>query len=77
MCTEAPYTTDTLYAGLQLVLPGETAPAHRHFAFAVRFIIEGNGGFTAVQGQRIKMSRGDFILTPVWQWHVRSFPRTL
>lgn len=66
----APYTTDTLYAGLQLVLPGETAPAHRHSAFAVRFIIEGNGGFTAVQGKRIKMSRGDFILTPVWQWHV-------
>jgi gentisate 1,2-dioxygenase len=67
---DAPYTTDTLYAGLQLVLPGETAPAHRHSAFAVRFIIEGNGGFTAVQGKRIKMSRGDFILTPFWQWHV-------
>lgn len=67
---DAPYTTDTLYAGLQLVLPGETAPAHRHTAFAVRFIIEGNGGFTAVHGQRIRMSRGDFILTPYWRWHV-------
>ncbi|GFZ44266.1 hypothetical protein JCM24511_01988 [Saitozyma sp. JCM 24511] len=66
---ESPYTTDTLYAGLQLVLPGETAPAHRHTAFAVRFIIEGNGGFTAVQGKRIKMTRGDFILTPTWCYH--------
>ncbi|WVW82637.1 hypothetical protein I302_104648 [Kwoniella bestiolae CBS 10118] len=66
---DSPYTTDTLYAGLQLVLPGETAPAHRHTAFAVRFIVEGNGGFTAVHGERIKMSRGDFILTPYWCWH--------
>ncbi|KAK7919936.1 hypothetical protein PG985_007958 [Apiospora marii] len=40
----APYTTDTLYAGLQLILPGETAPAHRHTAFALRFIVEGSGG---------------------------------
>ncbi|BEJ14232.1 hypothetical protein CspHIS471_0314060 [Cutaneotrichosporon sp. HIS471] len=66
---EAPHTTDTLYAGLQLVMPGETAPAHRHTAFACRFIIEGNGGFTAVHGKRIKMHRGDFILTPTWCYH--------
>ena len=50
-------------------MPNETAPAHRHTAFAMRFIIEGHGGFTAVQGERIKMERGDFILTPVWTWH--------
>ena len=56
---EAPCTTDTIYAGLQLVLPGETAPAHRHVAFALRFIIEGSDGFTAVEGQKIKMKRGD------------------
>lgn len=67
--SEAPYTTDTLYAGLQLVIPNEVAPAHRHTAFAMRFIIEGNGGFTAVHGQRIKMQRGDVILTPTWNWH--------
>ncbi|KAJ4293247.1 hypothetical protein N0V90_008529 [Kalmusia sp. IMI 367209] len=66
---EGPYTTDTLYAGLQLVMPNETAPAHRHTAFALRFVIEGNGGFTAVQGQRIQMNRGDVILTPTWNWH--------
>ncbi|KAH6877160.1 RmlC-like cupin domain-containing protein [Thelonectria olida] len=66
---EAPYTTDTLYAGLQLVQPRETAPAHRHTAFACRFIIEGKGGFTAVHGQRVPMRPRDVIVTPTWNWH--------
>ncbi|BEI83406.1 hypothetical protein CcaverHIS002_0400100 [Cutaneotrichosporon cavernicola] len=66
-----PYTTDTIYAGLQLILPGETAPAHRHTAFALRFIVEGDsdGAFTAVQGKKVVMERGDVILTPSWTWH--------
>ena len=50
-------------------MPNETAPAHRHTAFAMRFIIEGSGGFTAVHGRRICMTRGDVILTPTWNWH--------
>ena len=50
-------------------MPNEVAPAHRHTAFAMRFIIEGQGGFTAVQGTRINMTRGDVILTPTWNWH--------
>ncbi|KAI9482733.1 MAG: RmlC-like cupin domain-containing protein [Benjaminiella poitrasii] len=66
---KAPYTTDTLYAGLQLINPGETAPAHRHRAFALRFIIEGQRGFTAVEGEKIYMEKGDVILTPPWTWH--------
>ncbi|ELQ35320.1 hypothetical protein MGG_10213 [Pyricularia oryzae 70-15] len=66
---EAPFTTDTLYGGLQLVMPNETAPAHRHTAFACRFVIEGTGGFTAVHGRRVRMQRGDLILTPTWNWH--------
>lgn len=66
---DAPFTTDTLYAGLQLVMPNETAKAHRHVAFAMRFIIEGQGGFTAVHGRRIRMQRGDVILTPTMNWH--------
>jgi gentisate 1,2-dioxygenase len=65
----APYTTDTIYAGLQLILPGETAPAHRHVAFALRFVVEGSRGFTAVEGQKLVMERGDVILTPSWHWH--------
>lgn len=50
-------------------MSNETAAAHRHTAFACRFIIEGNGGFTAVHGKRIRMNRGDVILTPTWNWH--------
>ncbi|KAF8252464.1 RmlC-like cupin [Wilcoxina mikolae CBS 423.85] len=66
---QAPQTTDTLYAGLQLINPGETAPAHRHTASALRFVIEGERGFTAVDGKKIFMQRGDVILTPSWTWH--------
>lgn len=50
-------------------MPNETAPAHRHVAFAMRFIVEGQGGFTAVHGKRVRMQRGDVILTPTWNWH--------
>jgi len=64
-----PQTTDTLYAGLQLILPGEVARAHRHVAFALRFIIEGDGAFTAVGGEKVTMARGDMILTPSWEYH--------
>ena len=61
--------TDTLYAGLQLILPGEVAPTHRHTASALRFIIEGTGAYTAVEGERTTMHPGDFILTPSWTYH--------
>jgi gentisate 1,2-dioxygenase len=66
---KAPYTTDTLYAGLQTILPGEVARAHRHTPFALRFIIEGERGFTAVEGEKVMMERGDMVLTPPWEWH--------
>ena len=64
-----PHTTDTLYAGLQLILPGEVARAHRHVAFALRFIIEGDAAYTAVGGEKVTMKRGDLVLTPSWQYH--------
>jgi gentisate 1,2-dioxygenase len=60
---------DTLYAGLQLILPGETAPPHRHTQAALRFVIEGEGAYTAVDGRRAVMRPGDFIITPAWSWH--------
>jgi gentisate 1,2-dioxygenase len=66
---KAPYTTDTLYAGLQTILPGEVARAHRHTPFALRFIIEGERGYTAVEGEKVMMERGDLVLTPSWEWH--------
>ncbi|WP_163268578.1 gentisate 1,2-dioxygenase [Chelativorans alearense] len=61
--------TDTLYAGLQLILPGELAPAHRHTQSALRFCLEGEGAVTSVDGERTRMHRGDFIITPFWTWH--------
>src|SRR6266853_3534737 len=61
-------TTD-LYAGVQLVLPGEVAPAHRHTQSALRFVLEGAGAYTAVNGERTIMNEGDFIITPPWAWH--------
>lgn len=61
--------TDTLYAGLQVILPGEVAPAHRHTQSALRFVLEGAGGYTAVDGERTTMHPGDFIITPSWTWH--------
>ena len=66
--------TDTLYAGLQLILPGEIAPTHRHTASALRFIIEGAGAYTAVDGERTTMHPGDFILTPSWTYHDHGNP---
>jgi len=61
--------THTLFAGMQLIMPGEVAPAHRHSQSALRFVIEGNGAYTAVDGERTYMSPGDFIITPSWTWH--------
>lgn len=65
----APQITQSLYAGLQLVLPGEVTATHRHAAAALRFVIEGNGAYTSVDGTRITMHPGDFILTPSWTYH--------
>jgi gentisate 1,2-dioxygenase len=64
-----PFTTDTIYAGLQLILPGEVARAHKHTAFAMRFIIEGDVAYTAVGGERVNMHVGDLVLTPPLQFH--------
>jgi gentisate 1,2-dioxygenase len=61
--------TQSLFAGLQIILPGEIAPAHRHVASALRFIIEGKDAFTAVAGERTMMEPGDFVITPSWTWH--------
>ncbi len=66
---ERPGIAQTLFAGLQLVMPGEVAPAHRHTQGAVRFVLESSGGYTAVEGERCEMRRGDFITTPSWTWH--------
>lgn len=61
--------TQSLYAGLQLILPGEIAPAHRHTQSALRLVMDGEGAYTAVDGERTTMLRGDFIITPSWTFH--------
>ena len=75
MCLENPalrgsvQTTPTLFAGLQLILPGEVAPSHRHVAAALRCVIQGKGAYTAVDGERAMMEPGDFVVTPSWTFH--------
>ena len=66
--------TQSIYAGLQLILPGEVAPSHRHSQSALRLIVEGSGAFTAVEGERVTMHPGDFIITPSWTWHDHGNP---
>jgi len=61
--------THTMYCGLQLIMPGEVAPSHRHTQSALRFVVEGEGAYTAVDGERATMHPGDFIITPHWTWH--------
>ena len=57
-------TGGMILGGVQLIMPGEIADSHRHTPSAQRFIIEGDGGYTAVEGERTYMSRGDFVMTP-------------
>ena len=61
--------TTSLYAGVQMVTPNEVAPAHRHSQSALRFVLEGNGAHTAVDGERTMMAPGDFVITPANTWH--------
>ncbi len=61
--------TNTLYAGIQMILPGEVAPAHRHVSSAIRFVLDGEGAYTAVEGEKAFMSPGDFVITANWAPH--------
>ena len=61
--------TTSLFAGVQMVMPGEVAPAHRHSQSALRFILEGKGAHTSVDGERTVMEPGDFVITPSMTWH--------
>ena len=75
--------TQSLYAGLQLILPGEIAPSHRHSQSALRFIVEGSGAYTAVdgegaytavEGEKTVMKPGDFVITANWAAHDHGNP---
>jgi gentisate 1,2-dioxygenase len=62
-------TSHTMLFSFQLIQPGEVAPAHRHTMAAIRFILQGRGAYTNVDGQKMVMEDGDLILTPQWAWH--------
>jgi len=66
--------TQSIYAGLQLVDPGETTTTHRHVTSALRFVIESDKGYTAVDGERTTMRPGDFVITPSWTYHDHGNP---
>lgn len=62
-------TSHTLQFTFSIVNPGEVAPAHRHNMAAIRFVVQGKGAYTAVDGEKFPMEEGDLILTPNWTWH--------
>ncbi len=64
-----PYATSTLWAAVQWLNGHEIAPAHRHTSQAIRFIIDGAGSYSTVEGDRVHLGRGDLVLTPPWTWH--------
>jgi len=63
------YISKTLFARLQIILPGEIAPSHRHTPNALRFLMKGKGAYTSIGGEKIWMEPGDFIVTRNWEWH--------
>ena len=63
------HSTNTLYVSCSIYNPGELATVHRHTANASRFVLEGGGGFTNIEGEKCTMSRGDLIVTPNGTWH--------
>ena len=71
-----PFATHTLWAGIQFLNAGESATAHRHSAAALRFVLEGSGVWTLVNGDPVLMEPGDLVLTPNWSWHEHHNPGT-
>jgi gentisate 1,2-dioxygenase len=66
--------TNSLFAGIQLIMPGEIADVHRHVSSAIRFVLEGEGAYTAVEGEKTSMKHGDFIITANWAPHDHGNP---
>ncbi|MBM3609559.1 MAG: cupin domain-containing protein, partial [Alphaproteobacteria bacterium] len=62
-------TLPSIFFGLQLIMPGERAPNHKHIPAAARIVIEGEGAYTSVNGEKLRMEAGDLVLTPPLHWH--------
>jgi gentisate 1,2-dioxygenase len=71
-----PFATPTLWGAVQFLGGGELAPAHRHTPAALRFVLEGSGVWTLVNGDPVHMAPGDLVLTPSWTWHEHHNPGT-
>jgi len=71
-----PFATHTLWGAVQFLGGGELAPAHRHTPAALRFVLEGSGVWTLVNGDPLHMAPGDLVLTPSWTWHEHHNPGT-
>ncbi len=69
-----PFATHTLWGAVQYLRGGELAPSHRHSPAALRFVLEGRGVWTLVNGDPILMEPGDLVLTPSWNWHEHDNP---
>lgn len=69
-----PFTTHTMWGAVQYLGAGELAPAHRHSPAAIRFVLEGSGVWTLVNGDPILMEPGDLVLTPSYNWHEHHNP---
>jgi len=67
-----PFATPTLWAAIQYLMPGEEAPEHRHTQHAFRFVLEGEGVWTVVNGDPVAMKRGDFLPQAGWNWHAHT-----
>jgi gentisate 1,2-dioxygenase len=61
--------THTISIAFQYLLPGEVAPAHRHSPNASRFMVQGEGAYTTIDGDKCVMRPGDLVLTPAGTWH--------
>ena len=66
---ESFFLSPTLFAGVQLLLPGEVAAAHRHSQAAIRFIFEGEGAYASVGGEKVSLEKGDLLINPRNEWH--------
>src|SRR5258706_12352660 len=58
-----------LYTGVQVMNPGEFTSALGHQASALRFIMEGEGAYTVVDGEKMTLGARDLVLTPNGTWH--------
>ncbi|MES2281817.1 MAG: cupin domain-containing protein [Pseudomonadota bacterium] len=67
-------TMRNISGGLQTLLPGEVAHAHRHTLAALRFVMQGQGAVTTVNAEQCAMNEGDLVLTPSWTWHEHTHP---